>query len=172
MRAMNDGAERRQDDLRELTNAHNDVRFQHLREMAQLRAEHGREMALMESNRLNSIREVDALAVNTAASSAESLRAVIATTAAQLSVTVAAVTERVALLEKSSYMGVGRQTVNDPLIEQLFQEVRGLKTSGTMHTGQTQGVGMSVAVVVQIISSLASIGALIGLVSVLVRHGG
>lgn len=172
MRAMDNGAGRRQDDLRALTNTYNDVRFQHLREMAQLRAEHGREMALMESNRLNSIRQVDVLAVNTAASSAESLRAAIATTATQLSVTVAGVNERVALLEKSSYMGVGRQTVNDPLIEQLFQEVRGLRTSGATHTGQTQGVGMSAAVVVQIISSLASIGALIGLVSVLVHHSG
>jgi hypothetical protein len=118
---------RRQDDLREADRALYDAKIAHLTDVIRLRAEHDKELHVLESVRLNAVREVDITAVSTAADRAQAaiqalaavtttnadnvrnaLTATAATIAAQHTATVAAITDRIAALEKSSYEGKGK----------------------------------------------------------------
>jgi hypothetical protein len=126
----------RQDDLRDLNDRRIDAEIRVLKtevncieNIAVLRAEHAKEIRILESDRLEKIRQVDVLAGNTAAdraliaiqtlatsqaAAAETLRSMVTTTAttiaAQTSDTVSQITERIAALEKSSYEGAGKGT--------------------------------------------------------------
>lgn len=125
--ALNEAANKRQDDLRKLSRELFDSHVLHLKEIVELHARYSRELAIKESERLDSIRQVDVLAGNTAAdralvaiqtlatsqaAAAETLRSMVTTTAstiaAQTSETVAGLTNRIAQLEKSSYEGAGK----------------------------------------------------------------
>lgn len=143
--ALTEAANKRQDDLRELNNKLFDCKADCLETVSNIRADHAKELRMQEvrwseelekrakeireseSNRLNAIRQVDVLAVNTAADrAAAAIQALAATTTAnaenlrnalnstattiatQTSNTVQQITERLAALEKSSYEGKGK----------------------------------------------------------------
>jgi hypothetical protein len=127
VKALNEAANKRQDDLREAHAKLMETEIRCLKEMAALRDAHARELRMAEASRLDAIRQVDQLNVSTAAASsaqqistlaattqatAETLRnAVIAsaqTIATQTATAMGALIERVAALEKTSYVGTGK----------------------------------------------------------------
>lgn len=159
-------ANQRQDDLREAENKFWAAAIEHVKEMAALREEHLQQIGSLESKRIDAIRQVDVLAVNTAAdrqsqaiatlatqtaTNAETLRAMVATTATtiatQTAQTVAGITERISSLEKSSYIGSGRQAMADPALAQLVDEVRKLATVRDTTEGKSKGVSMIGAII-------------------------
>lgn len=173
--ALTDAAVHRQDDLRaaheRFVNAaleHAEhvavIRSAHTRELIQLRADFAKELAALESSRLNAIRQVDVIAVNTAADrAAAAIQALAATTAAnaenvrtaltntattiatQTASTVTAITERLAALEKSSYEGKGRQAYADPAMAELLLEVKALRTTSSTNSGTKSGSAATIA---------------------------
>lgn len=183
VKALSAAAHQRQDDLRQLNNQRIDAELKVLqvqvasieKEML-LRAESAREIRLLESDRLDKIRQVDVLAGNTAAdralvaiqtlatsqaAAAETLRSMVTTTAstiaAQTSETVAGLTNRIAQLEKSSYEGAGKQAVADPMMAELVSEVKRQNAIITSGTGQSQGAKNTVAYIVIAVGFLVSL---------------
>jgi hypothetical protein len=163
--SLNEAANKRQDDLREANDKYMSARIMHVEEMARLRAEHGKAISELESNRLNAIRQVDQLAVSTAADRAQdaiqtlaattaanadnvrtALSATAATIATQLTNTVAAITERLAALERSSYEGVGKQKVADPQMERLSALVELLARNQATGAGKSEGTQWAIGV--------------------------
>lgn len=177
--ALNEAAQRRQDDLRDETNRRVDAHIRHIEAIVGLRAEHQKEISFLESNRLNAIRQVDVLAVSTAAdraqaaiqtlavttaNNAENLRNALASTAstiaAQTAATVASITERIAALEKSSYEGKGKEAVVDPLTAELVSEIKSLRASHSAAVGERAGMATMWAIVMAVIGALVGIGGL------------
>jgi hypothetical protein len=176
VKALNEAANQRQDDLRA---AHNnlmaaevrrlDAEAGHLKEIADIRERHAKEIRAAETERLNSIRQVDVTAVRTeadralaaiqtlaatTATNAENLRnalnATAATIAKSTSDTVQQITERIAALEKSSYEGVGKQRLADPQMAELLLKVetmRGTNQGGVDRMTQllVGAVGLAIA---------------------------
>lgn len=182
--ALSEAATKRQDDLRELTVKMFQAEVNHLHDMTSLRAEHAKEIGAMEANRLNSIRQVDVLAVSTTAAqaqtaiqtlaattaaSAETLRNALATTAQtvanQLTATTARIEERISGLEKSSYTGAGRSSATDPMMEQLIGEVRALRGSQNMTIGKSEGLGMVGSLVLGAIAFIGVAAAIVALIA-------
>lgn len=184
VKALNDAANKRQDDLRGYSErlmmseiARLDSHVVHLKEMGKLRADHSTEVRLMETERLDSIRQVDVLARNTAAdrasdaiqalaattqTNAENLRTALANTATtiakQTSDTAAAtakatgdtfeaLAKRIASLEASAYRGEGREKFADPQMEKLLSVVNQLSLDTRQGTGKTEGFGAAWAMV-------------------------
>lgn len=92
------------------------LRAAHNAEIGRLRAEHASELRLAESGRLDAIRQVDVLAVQTLAQAskdtAEALRVMVDSTAkaiaTQTSAAMSTINDRLTLLERLSYEGKGR----------------------------------------------------------------
>ncbi len=186
--ALTEAAVQRQDDLRESNNKYLESEIRHLREMASLRAEHGKVVGELETNRLNAIRQVDVLAVSTAAdraqaaistlaaqttANAENLRnalTVTATTIAnQTAATVAAITERLAALEKAGYESKGKSAFSDPMFSELLTEVKSLREGRSQAGGQSKGINM---VWVAVLGFLGAVGTLTGVISLILKMTG
>jgi len=167
---------RRQDDLRAETNRRYDAELLHMEKMAVLRAEHAREIRYLESERLEKIRQIDVVAVNTAAdrasaaiqalavtaaANAENLRNALNTTATtianQLANTVQGINERIAALEKANYEGQGRSAVSDPAFREMLEEVKSLRTSSADTGGRRQGAISAQAMVTWILGLIVSL---------------
>jgi hypothetical protein len=183
VQALSEASNKRQDDLREATNRLYDAKINHLEQTALLRAQHSQEMREAESDRLNSIRQVDVLAVSTAAerslaaiqtlavttaANAENLRnaltATASTIAAQTANTVAGLSERITNLEKSSYDGKGKSTVADPQMVELIAEMRSLRTRAASEGGKQAGMSTMAGVIlgaVTFVSTLLAIGSVV-----------
>lgn len=155
----------RQDDLRELNDRRIDAeiriqtaRLDGLENRMIMRADHAKEIRLLETARLDSIRQVDreevaktAMAANraietlaTAASvTAETLRNQVAsTTKAQAdthAASMAEVNKRLTAVELVQSEGRGKQTVADPMMTELVAEMKALRISGASQGGQSQG---------------------------------
>lgn len=174
--ALTEAANKRQDDLRELTDRFTSARIDHLAEIVTLRAEHAKEINALESNRLNAIRQVDVLAVSTAAdraavaisalaattaANAENLRNALTSTATtiakQTADTVSAITERIGALEKSSYEGKGKMAVSDPAMAELISEMKILRESKSSSEGKSAGISLSWGIVMAIVAIAAAI---------------
>jgi len=166
--ALTEAANKRQDDLRaaadtlaqERHRALNEVlklQAHHSRELAEVRVAHARELNALESNRLNAIRQVDVTAVQTeaqralnsiqtlavqTATNAETLRTALVNTAqtiaASTASTVAGLSDRIAALERSTYEGLGKQRMADPLLSEMMAELKGLRDSRAGSSGKTQ----------------------------------
>lgn len=153
-----EAAQERGEAIRLLTQEVSNARFAHIEAVVALRAEHAKEIRTLEAGRLEKIREVDVLAGNTAAeraqvaittlatvtsTNAETLRAMVANTAAniasQTAAANAALTERIAALEKSSYTGAGRSAVADPAMAELVSEMKMLRQAQTAGSGKSEG---------------------------------
>lgn len=159
-----DAANRRQDDLRE-------AESRRVNEQMALRAEYDEKLRDAEAKRIDAIRAVDVNAVgvaseraaqqatvlaNQVAASAETLRALVATTASanaqQLAQITTQFTDRLALLEKAQYEGTGKQSVADPQMAGLLLEIKALRESGFQASGMKVMVGWLVAGVFLIIA--------------------
>lgn len=141
MDALRESERRREDSLREAERRLAESEIRAVREIMQLRAEHIKELQLAESERINAIRAVDVNAVaianeranaqaqvlaNQVQSSAETLRSLVATTAAsqkqQYDQTTSQLSDRLTALEKLQYEGKGLSgTIPPSVVEQLAQ---------------------------------------------------
>ncbi len=110
--------------------------LRHISEIMKLRAEYQEKLAVAESKRIDAIRAVDVGAVAIASERASRQADVLAT---QISQSTEQLIERVAALEKSSYVGSGKQAVADPMMVELLAEVRRLRRSRDTDTGQQEG---------------------------------
>lgn len=164
---------RRLEDLRTAENRRID-------EIAELRANHAKELTVAESKRIDAIRAVDVAAVATASerasqqasvlanqvsASAETLRTLVASTATSATQQQATfstqINERLALLERAQYKGEGRSVVTDPVMSDLINEVRNLKLSHERGAGKTAGVSWVGALIVGGVSLLAGLAGMI-----------
>jgi len=145
------------------------VKHGHSKEIIKLHADYGKELRLAESNRLDAIRDVDAATAalreeradrtatslaNQVASTAETLRALVATTAAAAETAANAVTkplgDRIAVLEKGSYEGSGKSAITDPLMQQMANNLEALRLNGANKTGRD---GMSQSVLLTLMAA-------------------
>ncbi len=180
-------AVKRQDDLRVAAEKFMEAELTHVRLTEALRAEHSRELNDKESNRLDAIRQVDVqngnaaaaaaadairvLAATTAAN-AEKLRTdlnataatmakqtadVAATMAAQQAGTVAGITERIAALEKSSYEGIGKGRVADPMMAEFMADMKSMLRAQSQTVGKSEGISATWAVVVGVIGMVVAV---------------
>jgi hypothetical protein len=162
---------RRQDDLRESERRRvDDLRMEEAKrlderagaerrridEQIKLRAEFSAQIREAETKRLDAIRVVDVNNISIAneravsqatvlatqvSTSAETLRALVTSTAATIAAQLAQVTtqlsDRVASLEKMGYVGTGKQAVADPLQADLTAEIKAIKENLAMHKGRS-----------------------------------
>jgi hypothetical protein len=166
---------RRIDDVATLQAKLGDEKIQHTEVIALLRAQHQVALDAQESKRLDSVRQIDQLAIKTesdraslaitalattAAVTAETLRSAVNTSATnlatQLDRTVTAINERIAALEKSSYTGMGKQAVADPQFTRLTDMVETLTRHTSASAGKSEGIGASWTVLVAVVAILIS----------------
>lgn len=141
----------RLDDLR-------DAESRRVDEMVALRAQYEEKLALAETKRIDAIRAVDVNSVSVAnekatqqaavladqvASSAEALRGLVASTAATAAIThqqsATALSDRLTSLEQAQYTSTGKSAVADPVMAELINEVKQLRTSGQLTIGHDAG---------------------------------
>jgi len=153
----------------------------HVREILGLTREYEDKLKIAEAKRIDSIRVVDVQAVQTAndkatqqaqvlatqlTTSAETLRALVASqaqaTAAQLTQIITPITDRLALLEKNQYQGAGKESVTDPLMNQLLAEMKATRDTIGEGTGRSQGASSTIAYIVM---ALGIMGAIFGAIS-------
>lgn len=174
-----DAAVQRLDDLREAETRRIDEKM-----VAQ--AESDGKLREAEAKRIDAIRAVDVNAVavaaerstqqatvlaNQVAASAETLRGLVATTAAatatQLQQIVSPLTDRVALLEKGMYEGTGKAAVTDPQITALLNEMRAVRENNTLQKGTGAGMEkMGGWIVAAVLAIVTVFGGVIATVSV------
>lgn len=185
--ALSEATNRRQDDLRLYLEKYFDAGLEHRKEIDSIRAHHAGEIRRMETERLDSIRQVDVLARNTAAdraadaiqalaattaTNAENLRTALANTASTIAKQTAdtatstakttgdmfdAVIKRVASLEASAYRGEGRQTIADPQLAELITEMKSISGTSQKDTGKREGITATVAVMMTVATVVASL---------------
>lgn len=184
--ALTEAGHKRQDDLRIAQDKYTEARLKHVEDVGKLRAEHFKEMRRTEADRLNAIRQVDVTAVRTEADralqaiqalaattaiNAETLRTALTNTAAtiakQTSDTVGQLIERIAALEKSSYEGVGKQRVADPLMADLMTKVEAMIRLQASGSGKHEGASSAVVWIISAIGLLATIIGIVGAVIVM-----
>ena len=150
-----EAAEKRQDDLREMNNLRIDAELRNQEQLADLREKHQIAIDSLEAKRLDAVRNVDQLAAKTEADRTSAALTALTTTAnttaetlrsagqvsaqnlaTQFQQAVAAITERIAALEKSSYTGQGKQAVADPMMTELVGEMRNLTAQRAADMGK------------------------------------
>jgi len=157
-------SERRQDELRQASELRLD-------EVAEIRAIHARELNEAETKRIDAIRAVDVAAVsiaaertsasatvlaNQVAQSAETLRALVATTAAASASATAAsfgqLSDRITLLERTSYEGSGKSAVTDPAMAKMLVALEQIQLNIAKGQGRE---GMSTPLLMTIAAAVA-----------------
>lgn len=182
VRALNEASIKRVDDMMalrsELVDAKLDIaklRADHNLFVIQMHANHQAALDEKESSRLDSVRQVDQLAVKTesdraavaisalattTAAMAETLRSAqtvsAATLATQFDRTMAQANERIAALERSSYIGAGRAGVADPQIDKLSALVEHLASAQAAGIGKSMATDPAVAAMAAEVNRLAS----------------
>lgn len=156
--------------LREADIKFNDAVAAHLKELSALRAAHQETLRTSDLDRLDKTRQVDVLAASASAAAlatavqtlastadrnADALRNLVNATAATMAkqtsdqaATLSAATDslvkdinaRIAELQKSSYQGVGKSSVADPMMADFISEMRALVKAQAQSGGQRQGV--------------------------------
>ena len=151
---------RRLDDLRaaetrRVDGMHESMRV-HMCEMMAIRAEHSRDLNAAETKRIDAIRAVDVAAVaiatdragaaatvlaNQVAASAETLRALVASTATasqqQSTASFGQLADRITLLERTSYEGSGKSAVIDPQLTRLMAQMETVSMSMSQRDGRS-----------------------------------
>lgn len=185
-----ESANRRQDDLRAAGEKLSEAEIKRfnaelgcIKEVAKLRARHDKQLRKSEAKRLDSIRQVDISAVNTAAQevrtsitalakttsdTAEVLRSTVASTADRLakqnSETMEGFNKRVAALELSAAQGMGKQAIADPAQERITKMVEALTLGVEKRSGKGEGIN---ATWVILLGAVSLIGGLLGIAGVL-----
>lgn len=158
VKALTEAANQRQDDLREAAKELSDTRIAHQKEIGDIRERHQAELRRGESERLDSIRQVDREDVNKTATqaqsaiaalaavtttTAETLRTQVATTAAAQATALAnsmgEVNKRLSALELSSSEGRGKQAVESPQFAELIAEQKRMNAIVASSGGQSTG---------------------------------
>jgi hypothetical protein len=148
-------------------------------ELMALRADYTEKLVVAEAKRIDAIRAVDVNAVaianersaaqaivlaNQVSTSAETLRALVATTAAttgqQSTLIFNQLIDRIASLEKAQYEGVGKGRVADPMMANLVDEVKKLRDSRSEIKGGGEGVQKLIGWAFAGIMALVAIGSL------------
>jgi|ERR1035437_6132939 hypothetical protein len=151
-------AVRRIDDLQSMHVISNKEEMSHLNEKLEIHVAYMKELSLTESRRLDAIRSVDVGAVaiaseraaatasvlaNQVTQSAETLRTLVASTAASVATNLAQVstqlTDRLALLEKKQYENQGKATITDPQMEALIKKMDSVLESRASSSGTGSG---------------------------------
>src|ERR1035437_343982 len=151
-------AVRRIDDLQSMHVISNKEEMSHLNEKLQIHVGYMKELSFAESKRLDAIRSVDVGAVaiaseraaatatvlaNQVTQRAETLRTLVASTAASVATNLAQVstqlTDRLALLEKKQYENQGKSAVTDPQMELLIKRMDSVIESRATDTGKGKG---------------------------------
>jgi hypothetical protein len=136
-----------------------------------------------EAKRIDAIRVVDVNAVSVAneraaaqatvlanqvSASADTLRALVATTASTVAQQLAQVTgqlsDRLAVVERSNYEGKGRESYADPVLAQLIIEVKGLREAQS--TGAGKGAGLQSGWLIAL-GALGGIGTIAGIIAII-----
>jgi hypothetical protein len=182
--ALVDMQVKRLDDIAELRSVFEEKMLKQsieaINDTIRIRAEHQKELSLAESKRIDAIRAVDVGAVaiaseraaqqatvlaNQVAASAETLRALVATTAqtvaSQLASVSGSLTERIAVLEKTSYVGSGKQAIADPMLAELVTEMKSLRDEAERRGGKSLGSSSMWGYIV------GGIGAVLGLTTLI-----
>ncbi|HEV8216973.1 MAG TPA: hypothetical protein VGP95_14095 [Gemmatimonadaceae bacterium] len=156
--ALNEAANKRQDDLRQGAKELSDAKIAHQKEIGDLRATHAKETRTFDNDRWDKIRSVDMAnaaatatqilqAVNTNAAAqertAQTLRDQVATTATAAENRQAAfaadMVKRLSAVELSMSKGEGKQQIADPASERTAMLVERLITQQAAGTGKTDG---------------------------------
>lgn len=166
-----EAAVERLDDLRASENKRlDDLRAAESRRVdgeAALRAHYDGLLAAAEAKRIDAIRAVDVAAVavaseratqqaqvlaNQVSTSADALRALVATTATAMAQAQTTLTQqfndRIALLEKASYEGKGRSAYTDPAMTEMSATLTALLKNQSQQTGKSEGISTTWAVVI------------------------
>lgn len=181
--ALVEASVKRIDDLRLETIKYTDVQVGHIKEMAELRDEHSKQIRASEADRLDKIRQVDI--GNTAAAAAQALTAIKTladTTAAallinqkavtdtataqatQLANTVGRIDERIASLERASYEGVGKQRLADPMMAELVAEMKKVSTAQASVPARREGASEMAKIIAGGFGLLLTLVSIIGAV--------
>jgi len=155
-----------QDKIREITQQLNESKIAHQKELGEQREHFHDKLSQKESARLDSIRQVDREDVNkmsaTASTTAEALRAQVATTAqtlaASLSNAMGEVNKRLSAVELAQSEGKGKQQVVDPALTEAFREVRALAIRSNTAQGSGEGATKMWGYVVAAIGMILMIG--------------
>lgn len=158
VKALTEAANTRQDDLRAAAKELSDVKIAHQEQIGALREDYQEKLRKAESERLDSIRQVDREDVNKTATqaqsaiaalaqvtttTAETLRTQVATTAAAQATALAnsmgEVNKRLSALELSSSEGRGKQAVESPQFAELISEQKRMNAIVLGNTGQSAG---------------------------------
>lgn len=159
VRDLNEAANQRQDDLREAERRYNDLRAEHQKETSTLRAEHAKDLSAKESNRLDSIRQVDREEVAKTAAQANQAIGLLAKQTTELATTLqntvantaaaaetrrtadmAEVNKRVSALELAGSASAGKQQIADPQMEKLLKTVETLLAAQATGSGKNAGI--------------------------------
>lgn len=168
VKALSEAANKRQDDLREAFNQTMAAELRHIKELAELRAHHQRELDKAESERLNAIRQVDREEVTKSATTALTAIQTLAATqttqaqslATQLGILTAEINKRISALELASSEGKGKQGVSDPMMEKLMSRMDSLLETRSTDSGRSIGANWLWGIIV---GGLAFIGMAIGI---------
>lgn len=158
VKSLTEAGNQRQDDLRAAAKELSDTKIAHQKEIGDIRERHQAELRRGESERLDSIRQVDREDVNKTATqaqsaiaalaavtttTAETLRTQVATTAAAQATALAnsmgEVNKRLSALELSSSEGRGKQAVESPQFAELISEQKRMNAIVLGNTGQSAG---------------------------------
>jgi len=139
-------------------NEANNAERRRVDEQLALRDDYAKQLREAESKRIDAIRAVDVAAVavaseraaqsaqvlaNQVSASAETLRTLVASTAVtvaqQLAQVSSQLSDRISQLEKSSYEGIGKGRLADPMQLELLAEVKAMKATQHVTTGAAGG---------------------------------
>ena len=184
-------AVKRLDDLRKESVLARNIGLKYLRELIDLRAEYTQKLMdqqaeyteklrLAESRRIDAIRSVDVNAVSVASeraaaaatvlanqvqASAETLRALVATTAATqaqaATATATQLSERIASLEKGAYEGIGKGRVIDPQLTEAIAQMNRVGAFLSEKAGGTRSQSVIISYIFATAGVLVAVGSLI-----------
>jgi hypothetical protein len=173
---LNKASSKRQDDLRKVDLQLVKSRLNSIEKLGELRARHAAQLRKAESKRIDAVREVDVRAAQTESerkqrsldliserlrTSIDSMQSSFNTTAITLAKTSQEtfdrVIERIAALERSSAESTGKQTVADPMMTELLNEVKTLRMQQSSGAGRDQGIKMSWGVLVAVILAFSAL---------------
>jgi len=177
VKALAESAAVHQDKIREITQQLNDAKINHQKEIGELRERFTSLLRDGESARLNSIRQVDREDVSkmttqflsaiatlgaTANTTAETLRAQVATTAqtqaTSLANSMGEVNKRLSAVELAQSEGKGKQQVVDPALTEALREVRSLSIRSNTAQGSGEGATKMWGYVVAAIGLILMVG--------------
>jgi hypothetical protein len=145
-----DAAIKRQDDLR-------DVKIYYVEKIADIRSAWAKDRAEQHAISDREMHEMERAAGLRTAASIEAVRA-------QFEGVLNSISNRISILEQTSYQSVGRQEVKDPMIAQLLEEVKTLRSSSETGIGKREGMSESFKMIVSLVTvavALITIGSFV-----------